>query len=457
LAVQQGDLVDFAKEIFNAFEEIAIEKDIKFLFLSHEKTLGAWFDNDKIEKILYNLLSNAFKFTPKGKSIQLVVSKIVKEGRYCAEIKVIDYGIGIPKEELESVFERFYQTKKEDNSIHIGSGLGLAYTQRLVKIHKGKIDIESELHVGTTCTFIIPLTRDNYESDAILENQINQHSFKFTKNEVIDIKTLEQTQSSIENVKEHNDETPSLLIVEDNKELQNYLFNYFNLTYKVLTASDGEEGLSLAREHMPNIIISDLMMPKMNGIEMCKEIKTNILTSHIPVVILTAKSGLENEKEGLETGADEFVLKPFNIEILKLRIENILRTKQQWIQKFGLTTNSKSIASLSNKLDQEFLDKCIKIIKKNIDNPQLSVESFSSDIAMSRSALFKKLKSISGQSTSEFIRTIRLKRAAKHLRSGKYNITEVIFMVGFSDPKYFRTCFKKQFGKNPSEYIKSLK
>jgi len=198
-------------------------------------------------------------------------------------------------------------------------------------------------------------------------------------------------------------------------------------------------------------------MPIMDGIEMCKKIKTDIQTSHIPVVILTAKSGLENEKEGLETGADEFVLKPFNIEILKLRIENILRTKQQWIQKFGLTTNSKSIASLSNKLDQEFLDKCIKIIKKNIDNPQLSVESFSSDIAMSRSALFKKLKSISGQSTSEFIRTIRLKRAAKHLRSGKYNITEVIFMVGFSDPKYFRTCFKKQFGKNPSEYIKSLK
>jgi YesN/AraC family two-component response regulator len=199
------------------------------------------------------------------------------------------------------------------------------------------------------------------------------------------------------------------------------------------------------------------MMPKMDGIEMCKKIKKNIHTSHIPVIILTAKSGLENEKEGLETGADEFVLKPFNIEILKLRIENILRTKQQWIQRFQTDINIKTFTKLSNKLDQQFLEKAIEIIKKNIDNPEFTVETFSSEIAMSRSALFKKLKSITGQSTTEFIRSIKLKKAIKFLKSSKYSITEVIFMVGFSDPKYFRTCFKKQFGVSPSQFVKSLK
>ena len=199
------------------------------------------------------------------------------------------------------------------------------------------------------------------------------------------------------------------------------------------------------------------MMPKMNGIEMCKKIKSDLSTSHIPVIILTAKAGIENEKEGLETGADEFVLKPFNVEILKLRVENILKTKQVWIEKFKTKSSSASWKELSNKLDQDFLEKSLKIIKKNLDNPDFSVEKFSLEIGISRSSLFNKLKSITGQSTSEFIRTIRLKKAVNLMKSGKYSITEVIFMVGFSDPKYFRTCFKKLFDKTPSEYLSSFK
>jgi YesN/AraC family two-component response regulator len=195
----------------------------------------------------------------------------------------------------------------------------------------------------------------------------------------------------------------------------------------------------------------------MDGIEMCKLIKTDINTSHIPVIILTAKAGIENEKEGLETGADEFVLKPFHIEILKLRLENILKSRRKWKKRYQSNTDLKPISGLSNTLDQKFLEKAVTIVKDNLDNPDFSVEIFASEIAMSRSTLFKKLKSITGLSTSEFIRSIRIKKAAKYLRTGEYSITEVIFMVGFSDPKYFRTCFKKQFNKNPSDYLKDLK
>ena len=236
-----------------------------------------------------------------------------------------------------------------------------------------------------------------------------------------------------------------------------YLKTVFEISFKVLTAVNGKIGLELAQSQLPDIIISDLMMPIMDGLQMCRTLKTDINTSHIPVIILTAKSGLENEKIGLETGADEFVLKPFNIEVLQLRVENIVRTKAQWIKKFSNEKSTQSWKELSNKIDQDFLQKAVKIIKNNIDNPNFSVETFSREIGMSRSSLFNKIKSITGKSTSEFIRNIRLKRAVKLLKSGTYSITEVVYLSGFMDPKYFRTCFKKQHGKTPSEFIKDFK
>lgn len=457
LIVSNGNLVSFIREIYNAFEEISDEKEIDFNFKPKDKIIDAWFDNDKIEKILYNLLSNAFKFTSSGKLINITIEKAQIDNQDYALIKVIDQGIGIPKEELNSIFERFYQAKKENNTIHIGSGLGLAYTKHLVEIHKGTITIDSEVNTGTTCTISIPISKDTYSNDSIIELLPNQYNFNFTKKEVKDIKegilTLQENNQKIK----HPENTSTLLIVEDNKDLQEYLSNYFSNYYHVLSATNGEDGLKLALEHSPDLIISDLMMPKMNGIEMCKKIKTDLKTSHIPVIILTAKAGIENEKEGLETGADEFVLKPFNTEALKLRVENILRTKQLWIEKFKTKPTSTSWKELSNKLDQDFLEKSITIIKKNLDNPDFSVESFALEIGISRSALFKKIKSITNQSTSEFIRTIRIKKAANLIESGKYSITEVVFMVGFSDPKYFRTCFKKYYNQTPSEYLRKFK
>ncbi|RUA10166.1 MAG: hypothetical protein DSY82_05115 [Flavobacteriia bacterium] len=456
LIVKNDDLVEFVGGICNAFEEVALNKEIKFVYLPEEKSVDAWFDSDKVEKILYNLLSNAFKFTPKNKSIKVTLQKRTESGIDYAIIKIIDYGIGIPEDELNNIFERFYQAKKENNIMNVGSGLGLAYTRQLVEIHKGKIKIESKLHEGTTCTIDIPVSRSAFDEKSILESQLNNYDFRYTRKEIEDMKDLEaDIPVEHENIKDSD--APTLLIVEDNKELQDYLYNYFTVNYHVLIADNGEIGRELALKNSPDIIISDLMMPVMDGIEMCKRIKTDINTSHIPVIILTAKAGIENEKEGLETGADEFVLKPFNIEILKLRVENILKSRRKWIKKYRKNSDFESVEGLSNSLDQKFLEKAVSIIKDNMDNPDFSVEIFASEIAMSRSTLFKKLKSITGLSTSEFIRSIRIKRAAKHLRSGEYSITEVIFMVGFSDPKYFRTCFKKQFGKTPSEYIKSLK
>ena len=458
LIVQNDELVSFVGEVFTAFEDIALEKDIKFLFLSPKNEFDAWFDNDKIEKILYNLLSNAFKFTPNGKGITVGLEIETINNEDYAIIKVTDFGIGIPKDELVSIFDRFYQTRKENNAINEGSGLGLAYIKHLVEIHKGEINIQSEFHKGTICTVTIPISKTAYSNNSIIELQPQKYDFKYTK---IGVDVIKENQllpkKPIKSTKEHSKETPLLLIVEDNRELQDYLVTFFSYDYRILTANNGKEGLEQAIKNIPSIIISDLMMPEMNGIEMCKKLKTNINTSHIPILILTAKAGLENEKEGLETGADEFILKPFNIEVLKLRLDNILRTKEQWIQKFRTNSSSKSWKELSNKLDQKFIEKSINIIKKNLDNTEFSVEKFALEIGMSRSALFLKLKSITGQSTSEFIRTIRLNKAAKLIESGKYSITEVIYMVGFSDPKYFRTCFKKHFDCTPSSYFSNFK
>ena len=455
LMVQNDDLVSFVRDVFTVFEEIALEKEIKFLFLSGEKEISAWFDNDKIEKILYNLLSNAFKFTPKGKSIKVSVE--IKNKDY-AIIKVIDYGIGIPEEELNSVFERFYQTRNKNISAQEGSGLGLAYIKHLVKIHNGEINIKSKLHEGTTCTVTIPISKTAYLKSSIIELQPQKYNFNYSTTGVNVLKESQLLRGKlVENITEHSTETPLILIVEDNRELRDYMVDFLSNDFRVLTANNGKEGLDLAIKNIPNIIICDLMMPIMDGIEMCKTLKTDVNTSHIPVIILTAKSGIENEKEGLETGADEYLLKPFDVDLLKLRLNNILRTKQQWIQKFKTNSSSKPWKELSNKLDQKFIEKSIEIVKKNLDNANFSVEQFALEIGMSRSALFLKLKSVTGQSSSEFIRTIRINNAAKLIRSMKYSISEIIYMVGFSDPKYFRTCFKKQFGMRPSEYLKIKK
>ena len=457
LLVHHQNLSEFVYEIYEAFEEIASIKKIKFLFINDTTTEVAWFDSDKIEKITYNLLSNAFKYTPNNKTIKLSLKNVVINGTAHAELKVIDFGIGISKAHLSSVFDRFYQAKDEPNSDNQGTGLGLAFVKRLIEIHKGNVYIDSELHQGTTCTIVFPIEKSAFDNATVIDDQLQRYDFNYTKVgvEVIQESTTPILQNSFPIV--HTDQTPTLLIVEDNLELLEYLKSNFEFSFKVLTAVNGKLGLELAQSQLPDIIISDLMMPIMDGLQMCRAIKTNVITSHIPVIILTAKAGLENEKIGLETGADAFVLKPFNIEVIRLRVENILRTKAQWIKKFNSSKSSQSWKELSSKIDQDFLKKAIKIIKSNIDNPEFSVEIFSREIGMSRSSLFNKLKSITGQSTSEFIRTIRLKRAVKLLKSGTYSITEVVYLSGFMDPKYFRTCFKKQHGQTPSEFMKDFK
>jgi len=370
---------------------------------------------------------------------------------------VIDFGIGISKTDLSSVYDRFYQTKLDSTIDKLGTGLGLAYVKHLIEIHKGTISIDSELHEGTTCKIVFPIDKAAFESSSVLDHNPQRYDFNYTK---IGVEVIQE--NMVPNFLKlqppiYSDKTPSILIVEDNLELLEYLKTFLEPSFKVHTAVNGLIGLEFAKTQQPDIIISDLMMPVMDGLELCRILKTAIETSHIPVIILTARAGLENEKIGLETGADEFVLKPFNIEVLKLRVENILRTKAQWMKKFSTSSSSPPWKELSNKIDQNFLQKAMDIIKKNMDNAEFSVEKFALEIGMSRTALFNKIKSITGQSTSEFIRMIRLKHAVKLLKSGEYSITEIVYLSGFMDPKYFRTCFKRQYEKTPSAFLKDYK
>ena len=454
--VEQRDLVFFLNEIHNVFEQLSQDKKTVFLFTPAQNSIDAWFDNDKIEKIVYNLLSNAFKFTPPGKKIEMSVTIEKTNEKKFAIIKIEDQGIGIPNDALKNIFDTFFRLDENSKTEQQGSGLGLAYSKKLIKLHNGSIKVQSKVGNGTSFIVKFPILKSDYK-DVEIEKNVTKHPFIFTKNAVKEVQESSFETTLYSKPIEHKSDVPTILLVEDNKDLREYLSNYFKNLYKLIIAENGKKGLETAMKNTPDLIISDLMMPEMNGIEMCKTLKNDIHTSHIPIIILTAKFGFDNEKQGLESGADTFVTKPFHIDLLALRVKNILQTRQLWSEKYKTNISNENWKGLTNKLDQQFLKKAQDIIEKNIDNTEYNVEKFTLEIGMSRTALHKKLKSITTQSTSEFIRVIRIKKAAILLTSNDSKIGEVAYMVGFTDPKYFRSCFKKQFGKTPTDFLKTLK
>jgi len=447
-----GDLISFCRDTAESFEHLAKQKNISLNVLAGCENLYAWFDADKFEKIVYNLLSNAFKYTPEGGFVNLSINVIYVEKPGNAKvqsvcIEVADSGIGIPPESINKVFERFYQVDS-DHSIKGGTGIGLSLVKELVEMHNGVIKVKScqskaddtLVQSGSTFTVILPLDiRESSEEVQVI------HNFDET------IKSSELS----ENIDKK--QNPTLLIVEDNNDLRSFIIDIMKNDFTIIEAENGLEGLRRAIEHNPDLIISDIMMPEMSGTELCRTLKSDERTSHIPIILLTALSSVEQKISGFETGADDYITKPFNSEILKTRIYNLIESRRNMRERFSrhIFVEPKEISITS--VDESFFNKAINIVEKHLDDINFDVEVFSSEMFVSRTLLHNKLKSLTDLSATEFIKTIRLKRAFQLLKEGKLSVSEVSMMVGFNSRNYFTKCFNEYFGNSPSEYLKQEK
>ena len=451
-----GELVSFCKEKIKSFESLAIEKNIDLIFNCNKKVFFSDFDWDNLQKIIDNLLSNSIKYTSnQGRirfSLTLPQNSIKKENRNNKKIifEVEDTGIGIPKNQLALIFNRFYKIDSKDRSSSMGSGIGLALTKSLIELNKGTIIVKSKEGVGSLFTVQLPAIIKTKKQELTNNINIQKNTYSFNNNKdpnnIIDLDNNEN-----EIVSE------TILVVEDNPDMQVFIKSSLKSEYTVVQAYDGVEGLDLAKNKVPDIIISDVMMPKKDGIEFCKDIKSNIITNHIPFIMLTARSSIKNQIEGLESGADAYISKPFHVEILNVQIQNLLDQRELLKLKFSndgprFTSRLKGI----KKSEKEFLEKVEKIIDKNLTNSQFGVPDLGKGVGLSRMQLYRKLKFIRGLNANEFIREYRIKKAAKLMENSNLNITEVLFEVGFSNRSYFTKCFKAIIGFTPREYIKNI-
>ena len=486
MQVQQLNVVAFVRKIMDNFESVAEEHNIDFLFQTEKEALNLWVDADKFEKIVFNLLSNAFKYTPNGKMITV----FIREDEGTVSVGVQDQGIGIAENKRKSLFVRFENLVDKNIFNQASSGIGLSLVKELVEMHKATISVDSRLGEGSCFKVDFLKGKEHYNSSVefILEDSVAPLSME----RIVDIANSSlQTEAAIVDApdlkvsaaKEEAEESSSkelMLLVEDNQELRSFLRSIFASTYRVVEASDGMEGWSKALKYLPDIIISDVMMPEKDGIEMTRELRADMTTSHIPIILLTAKTTIESKLEGLEYGADDYITKPFSATYLQARVENLLmqRKKLQNFYRDSLThvtvsetpvaqgetlTGHASTAPESSAAeepampemspnDRKFMDKLVDLMEQNMDNGELVVDDLVRELAVSRSVFFKKLKTLTGLAPIEFIKEMRIKRAAQLIETGEFNMTQISYMVGINDPRYFSKCFKAQVGMTPTEY-----
>lgn len=441
LQLSKGEFVTFLKEVCESFRDLSERKNINFTFTSHLTQLHTRFDRDKIERILFNLLSNAFKFTMTGGDVGVEISnseKQVSAGSKWVTIKVTDTGIGIPKEEQEKIFEHFAQHNTPENILNQGTGIGLSITKEFVKMHGGTIDVESIIGKGSSFIIQIPLT--------VLAEPVEE---KPIAPSIIESELLPQ---------EVNEPDPmpnalSVLLIEDNEDFRFYLKDNLKNHYKILEAADGKEGWQKALACHPQLIVSDISMPEMDGITLVKKLKADKRTSHIPVILLTAMTGEEEQLRGLGTGANDYITKPFNFEVLNAKIKSLLIL--QHTMQNAYTKQIKVVAPEVEfeSADEKLLQEIVGYLEKNLSNSQLSVEALSKEVGMSRTSLYSKLLELTGQSPVEYIRSFRLEKAAALMEKSNMNIAEIAYQVGFTTPNYFARSFKGKYSMLPSEYI----
>lgn len=456
LLASKNDIIPFIEEIKKSFEGLAQEKNINFQFNASSKNIEVWFDREKMKKILFNLLSNAFKFTVDNNDIIINVSKTSKKEdsntiKY-VKIDVINFVNVIPPEHIKLIFERFYQL--DQKKIELGSGIGLSLTQSLVNLHKGEIVVDSSEANGTWFSVFLRLGKKHLlESECINEIDDRESNDFFVETSLKPVKKSNENPIYIANEK---NESATLLVVEDNIDLQNFIKELFTDKYNVFVAENGEQAIAIAHKNSIDLIISDINMPIMDGFELCENIKTTLITSHIPVLLLTAKTSSIHQERGYSIGADAYITKPFNATILVNRVDNLLKTRASLINKFkkDIILEPKNLTITS--VDEIFLETAISIVENNITNQNFDTKIFIEQMNMSRTVLYTKLKAITGQNLSEFIRMIRLKKSGQLLIQTDMNISQIAFEVGFNDLKYFRECFKDFFKVTPSEYKRKM-
>ena len=450
LHMRDTNLVSFINDIYTLFAQQAKNKNILFHFDCDQERIMAWIDRGNFDKIIINILSNAFKFTPTGGEIRITLTTNEKE----ASISIFDNGEKIPEDKLERIFERFYQTPSSANDRNIGTGIGLDLTRSLVELHHGSIEARNNAD-GPGCEFTvtIPLGNEHLTPEEMVTNEVEEEE---TTESIIE----EEMQQEEEEVATSTDlpkvgRRQKIVVVEDDSEIRSYLTEALSEDYDITDCSNGKEGLAAVLKTMPDLVISDIMMPEMDGTTLCSKIKTNNATNHIPVILLTAKSREEDQLEGLETGADAYIVKPFNMDILRRTIVNLIHSHHTLQLKFGRNDQLEELVEdiKMKSPDEKLLERVMTAINHNLNNAELSVDRIADEVGISRVHLHRKMKELTGQTPHDFIRNIRMKKAASLLSAGDMNVSEVMYACGFSNAASFSTVFKKMYGMSPREYM----
>ncbi len=444
-----GDIVSYIKELSYAFTDLADQKNISFVFDSEIEEFYTNFDHDKIERIIFNLLSNAYKFTAEGGQVSVLLNLISKSDidEKDLEVRIIDTGIGIAEDKRDKIFEPFFQSDIPGSMLNQGSGIGLSITREFVRLHHGEIFVESESNEGSCFTVLIPLT----QLDKSLFTDVPPESENFA--ELVPDELVQKNGFQKET---RDGKKPTVLLVEDNDDFRFYIKDNLKGAFNIIEAENGKKGWQKALAQHPNLVVSDISMPEMNGIDLCQKIRNDKRTSHIPVILLTALIGEDQQLKGLEIGATDYMVKPFNFEILLSKIKNIL-SQQEYMRK----TYQKQVEASPTEMhvdspDELFIKKVLLLIDNNISNPNFSVEELSSEVFVSRYTLYKKILSMTGKTPNELVRSMRIKRAAQLLETGHLTISQICSKVGFKSQKYFVKTFKSEYNTIPSKYVESM-
>ena len=453
LLVSQGDVMKYVRETALCLEPLILKKDMKFTINCQPESMMGWIDTDKLDKIIYNLLSNAAKYGREGGhvSIDAVTNETFNE----IIIKVSDDGEGISPKQMKNLFKRFHDGDYRQHQT-IGTGLGLSLTQDLVHLNHGTIDCKSEVGKGTVFTVKLPIYKDAFAPDQIDEK--NKIDLNIPKNAIIDFNTI------IPDVNSEPEETTEedgykLLVVEDNLELLLLMQQLLKSTYRVYIARNGKEAMRIIKEKELDLIISDVMMPEMDGLELTRTIKSDPNYNHLPIILLTAKTQEEDIKEALQNGADEYLKKPFRLGDLKLRIDNIIENRKRMQTELSQMTEEEVVNTIANtpSPDEIFVNQALELVHAHIEDESYDREALAADMGASASTLYNKLRSITGMHVSAFIRDVRMKEAKRMaMENPKLRVSDLAYSVGFHDPRYFATCFKKHFGTQPKEFLESL-